>query len=154
MKTKTIITEMSHEDIVNLLSTAAFGSYMLGIDYNRKDYKALPNKDEDDCIEDKMAKLLLAGKSVVFADMYTEDEEDFYGELPHHYNTEDWRHPVMEYTITLQDIKNGLQKAADSEEDWYRECYNALVEEDSCNLDQPRAETLCQIIMFGKYLYD
>jgi len=151
METKTIIKSLNHEDIVNLLATASYGSYIIGLDYDSDEYESLPNADDEDCIEDKMAKLLLAGKSVVLADMYAEDENDYYGNLPHHWNEEDWRYPVMEYIVNLKDITDGLQRASELG-DFARECLNDFIE-DSNNFDQPRAEELVQTIMFGKPIY-
>lgn len=149
MKTKTTITEITHEDLVNLLSCASYGSSWFAFDYDSEEYKNLEDKSDDDCIEDKIAKLLLAGKTIEFHDYYAEDEEDFYGNLAH-----DWDDDAccMVYTITLEDVKKGLEKAFDGN-DWERGCVICLVEDDAWNLDQPRAETLCQLIMFGEQIY-
>ena len=60
MKTKTTITELSHEDLVNLLSTATFGSSWLSCcisQATRDKLKDLPG----DCREDIWANALLNG---------------------------------------------------------------------------------------------
>ena len=149
MKIKTTITDITHDDIVNLLSTGLYGSRLFGIDYSVEDYRKIPNPDEYNCIEDKCAKLLLNGKSIVIYDMYAEDEEDFYGELHHSWDADN---ATMDYTITLSDIKNGLQKALDNG-GWDAECANDLINEGSCNFDLTEAENLLQIITFGKTIY-
>lgn len=149
MKTKTIITEITHEDIVNLLSTGIYGSHFLGVDYSVEDYRKIPNPDEYVCIEDKCAKLLLNGKSIVIFDMYAEDEEDFHGKL---YHSWDFDNATMDYTITLSDIKKGLQKAIDNG-GWDAKCAFDLINDDSCDLDLTEAENLLQIITFGEAIY-
>lgn len=149
MKTKTTITEITHDDIVNLLSTGLYGSHFFGVDYSIEDYRKIPNPDEYDCIEDKCAKLLLNGKSIVIYDMYAEDEEDFHGKL---YHSWDSYNATMDYTITLSDIKKGLQKALDNG-GWDAKCAFDLINEDSCDLDLTEAENLLQIITFGEAIY-
>jgi hypothetical protein len=149
MKTKTTITEITHDDIVNLLSTGLYGSQFLGVDYSIEDYRKIPNPDEYDCIEDKCAKLLLNGKSIVIYDMYAEDEEDFHGKLYHSWDSDN---ATMDYTITLSDIKKGLQKALDNG-GWDAKCAFDLINDDSCGLDLTEAENLLQIITFGEAIY-
>lgn len=148
MKAEIKITDITHDDLVNLLSTAAFGSFWLGFNYDSIEYNELSNEQKHgDCIEDKMADLLLAGKSVELYDVYSEDEEDFYGTLPHRYDEDG----VMCYTVTLEDIKRGLEKAY--QDDYLRECLNNLINDDSYDLDQPQAESLVQCILFGELIY-
>lgn len=149
MKTKTTITEITHDDIVNLLSTGLYGSQFLGVDYSKGDYRKIPNPDEYDCIEDKCAKLLLNGKSIVIYDMYAEDEEDFHGKLYHSWDSDN---ETMDYTITLSDIKKGIEKAIDNG-GWDAECAFDLINDDSRDLDLTEAENLLQIITFGEAIY-
>lgn len=152
MKTKTIVSNLTQEDIVNLLSTASYGSFWCALDYDPKDYDSLENKSEWDSIEDKMAKILLAGKSVGIADFYADDDKDFYGKLPHEWDSEG---ESMNYTITLKDIEKGLAKAFDSSNGWVRECAHEYLEyEDSIDWDITMAETLMQVIIFGEQVYD
>ena len=149
MKTKTIITEITHDDIVNLLSTGLYGSQFLGVDYSMEDYRKIPNPDEYNYIEDKCAKLLFNGKSIVIYDMYAEDEEDFYGKLHHSWDSDN---ETMDYTITLSDIKKGIEKAINSG-GYDAKCAFDLINDDACNLDLTEAENLLQIITFGESIY-
>ena len=149
MKTRTIIEEIAHDDIVNLLSTAIYGSQFFGVDYSIDDYRKIPNPDEYDCIEGKCAKLLLNGKSIVIYDMYAEDEEDFYGKL---YHSWDSYNKTMDYTITLSDIKKGIEKAINSG-GYDAKCAFDLINNDSCDLDLTEAVNLLQIITFGETVY-
>ena len=147
MKTKTIITEINHDDLVNLFSTATYGSDYFDVVKKKKDYYGTELEDENDCREDVWAKILLAGKPVYVLDYYS--EEVFYGNLPHEW---DEKRGAMKYTVTLEDIKNGLQKALDNG-GWDAECANDLINEKSYNLDLTEAENLLQIITFGETIY-
>ena len=147
MKTKTIITEINHDDLVNLFSTATYGSSYFDVVKKKKDYYGTELEDENDCREDTWAKILLAGKPVYVLDYYSEEEA--YGNLPHEW---DAKRGAMKYTVTLEDIKNGLQKALDNG-GWDAECALDLINVDSCNLDLTEAENLLQIITFGEAIY-
>lgn len=144
MKVQSKITDITHEDLVNLFSTGLYGSYYLDADY--------PNLDiyeEGECFEDKLAKALLAGHTIEINDMYAEDKDDFYGELPHKW---DGSYGCMRYEITLQDVIKGLEKAI-FDGDYSAKCFNDLCNGDAYNLDLPEAETLMQYIMFGELVY-
>lgn len=148
MKTKTIIEEITHEDLVNLLSTATYGSNWLGVDKVWEDYYGTELEDDNDCAEDTFAKVLLDGKFLIVSDFYAEDESEFYGDLPHLWNAYD---ECMEYRVTLDDIKRGLAKALDNG-GWDAECVFNLASE-SGNFDIVEAEELMQVIVFGEAIY-
>ena len=150
MKIKVTITEISYDDLVYLISTAFTHSTFLVANYDSIEYKQLPNADENnDYPEDKMAKLLLAGKSVEFCDRYAKDSSDSHGKLPHKYDSD---YGTMDYTVTLEDIKKGLQKAL-KKGGYSAECAVNLINVDGGNLDQHQAEELVQYIMFGESIY-
>ena len=161
MKTKTIISEITHDDLVDLLSTALTGSYIFGCDYDMSDYRKLENPSDNDSIEDKLARLLLAGKTIIIFDTLAECEEDFYGSLWH---TFDGEHNTMDYMVSLKDIKNGLQKCIDGtfkktigceteEESYMRRCMVNFMNPESGDFDQPQAESIMQVIIFGGLIY-
>lgn len=148
MKTKTIITEITHDDLVDLFSTALYDSYVFGAYYLPKDYVGL--EDPNDCLEDVFAKILLAGKSIYVIDRESEDYDDVYGELPHKLNGEG----NIEYKVCLEDVKNGIAKALDSGKEWARHCATEFINKDnSSEWDNPRAEELIQWIIFGDSIY-
>lgn len=147
MKTKTIITEINHDDLVNLFSTATYGSTYFDVAKKKKDYYGTELEDANDCREDTWAKVLLAGKPVYVFDYYS--EEVAYGNLPHEWDKE---RDAMIYTVTLEDIKKGLQKALDNG-DWDAKCAFDLINDDACDLDLTEAENLLQIITFGEAIY-
>lgn len=147
MKTRTIITDITHDDLVNLFSTALYGSTWCGCNYDSIEYHNLPNKSDDDCIEDKLAKLLLAGKTIELYDMYAEDNNNFYGKLPHHWDNEN---KTMDYVVSLDDIKKGLQKAFKSN---YASKYAQHLVDEDLEFDYIEANALIQFIMFGEEIY-
>lgn len=153
MKTKTIITELTQEDLVNLLCTATYGSNWLSC--YAPDREGVDITDED-CMEDEWAKCLLAGKKIAFTDYYA-DEGEYYGTLEH-YTEEDGQ---TTYLVSLQDIKDGLQKCADgtskdadkyADKGFLARCYNDFVN-DGDNWDYVEADALMQIILFGELIY-
>lgn len=145
MTLETKVTEITHDDLVFLLSTASEGSSWLAFSYKKSDYE--PLKKEGDCFEDKLAKILLAGKSIEACDYYAEGEH--YGNLPYEVLEDD---AAVCYKLTLEDIKTGLGKAFSSPN--YLATYaHDLIEDEGVNLDQPEAESLMQYILFGEEIY-
>ena len=147
MKTKTIITGINHDDLVNLFSTATYGSSYFDVVKKKKDYYGTELEDENDCREDTWAKVLLSGKPVYVLDYYSESEA--YGKLPHEW---DEKRGAMKYTVTLEDIKKGIEKAINGG-GYDAKCAFDLINDDSCDLDLTEAENLLQIITFGEAIY-
>ena len=87
MKIKTTIESITHDDLVELFSTALYGSDIFGVDYDAEVYNHCPDKKGNDCLEDKIARILLNGGSITISDLYADDENDFYGELRHEYDS-------------------------------------------------------------------
>ena len=149
MKTKTVITELTQEDLVDLLCTATYGSYWLEI--YAPDREGL-DIEESDCREDVWAKALLAGKKIEFIDHYAEGE--VYGSLGHVDEDDDGI-----YLIGLEDVYKGLVNAMDGTfvdesncKDYARKCALNFSKGDG-SMDIDEAECLVQIIMFGDVIY-
>lgn len=151
MKMRIIVDELSREDLVNLLSTATYGSWWLGV--STGDMSGV-EKEEGDCLEDVWAKCLLAGHPIECTDYYAEGEA--YGDLP---NTTDEEENVT-YQVTMEDVKNGLQKCYDgtfkasgkNEREYLSRCFASLRDEGP-DFDLEMAEALMQVIMFGELIY-
>ena len=153
MKTKTEIIELTHDDLVNLLCTATYDSNWLSCYAPDRDFvENLP----DTCREDIWAKCLLSGRKIEFTD-YNAEEGEYYGTLEH-YTDEDGK---TTYIVSLQDIKDGLQKCADgtskdadkyADKGFLARCYNDFVN-DGDNWDYVEADALMQIILFGELIY-
>lgn len=164
MKTEVKITEITQEDLVNLLSSALYGSSYLSADYEES-----VEHDEDDCYEDIMAKILLHGGKIMVTDGYAEDGE-VYGSLPCRVDkNEDEGGLTTTYFVTLQDIMDGLTRAANGtfnagENDEYtpdwrdrniefaRRSFNAFLF-DEASWDALTADCLMQIILFDQIVY-
>lgn len=157
MKTKTTITELTHEDLVNLFSTSLYGSTYLEADYTNPSLK-----EEGDCLEDILAKNLLAGDSIVITDWYAEGE--VYGNLDHIVDDED---ECVHYTLNLEDIRRGLERAANGtftittklgedyikgEKDSARFSFNSFAN-NMLDFDLVGADILMQIILFDEIIY-
>ena len=148
MEVKTTITNITHDDLVNLFSTATYGSYYLDCGVPKGFYKGTELEDENDCREDKWAKVLLAGKHIYVYDYYAEDADEFYGNLPHHWSA---NRECMIYELTLDDIKKAVEKlscAGTHEKKWVQDWIN-----EGNDFDLIEADALMQCIVFGKYIY-
>lgn len=155
MKTKTTITELTHDDLVELFSTALSGSPYLGADYEES-----IEHNEKDCFEDILANILLHGGCIKVNDYYSEG--DVYGELPHELDEEN---ECTTYFVTYDDIKRGLERAADGtfnagNDKWTentkrsaRVSFDSFMNEEACDFDLVRADILMQIILFDEIIY-
>ena len=147
MKTQTIITDITHEDLVDLLSTATYGSEYIDIAWvYQQEY--LNSKKEGDSREDVYARMLLNGYKIEVRDYYAEDETDFYGNLHHEWNAMD---ECMVYHVGIEDIKKGIAKSLDMG-GWEAECAQHLISEPE-QLDLTEAEAIMQVIVFGEVIY-
>lgn len=162
MKTKTTITELSHNDLVDLFSTALYGSSYLSADYTIEDRKSVYVPDYA-CHEDIIAKILLSGKSVEVTDDYAEGCS--YGSLPYKFNDKDDDDSSVIYFVNLESIKRGLERAADGtfnagDDEWTEQTkrsakvsFDSFMDEDRCDFDLVRADILMQIILFDEIIY-
>ena len=148
MKFITTVTDITHDDLVNLLCTATYGSNYFMCAIKKADYYGTELENPDDCREDKWAKVLLSCKPIIVRDYYAEDDKDFYGKLPHDY---DLNRECMNYTVTLDDIKKGLERIF-REGGWGASYVMDLVE-DNGGFDLDEAESVLQRIIFGQEIY-
>ena len=64
-----------------------------------------------------------------------------------------------QYTLTLTDIIEGLQRAANgtyktnNDTKFIRHCFNEFAEDDCCDLDLTDADALMQVITFNELIY-
>ena len=97
MKTKITVTELNHDDLVNLLSTALYGSNWFAASYDKNVYKSL-TETEGDCFEDALADMLLAGHKITITDYYAEGES--YSKKCVGFDDD----AAAEYEVTLKDF--------------------------------------------------
>lgn len=149
MKTKTTIIEITQEDIVNVLADVLYSSHWLSCYYDNTEYKKLENKSNDDCVEDKLAKLLLAGKTITLVDTYAEDEDDVNGNLEHEWDEE---LGGIAYKVTIDDFKRGIEKCFNSDEMYKRESAYKVFFTDYTG-EYYDADIVVQTIVLGDYIY-
>ena len=142
MKFEVKIQEMSHDELVDLFSTALYQNPAFECDYSKEDRDKVMT--ENDCYEDIIAKILLNGGSVDIIDKYSEEYDEPYSEDA--YWDEDEESYV--YPITLEDVYCGLENAAKSQND--NKHFMALINEESDMID---CDTLLQYICYGDVIY-
>jgi hypothetical protein len=74
METKIKVTAMTHDELVNLLSTALYDSQWFTASYDRKIYESLACVTGE-CFEDKLADMLLAGHKITITDIEADGEK-------------------------------------------------------------------------------
>jgi hypothetical protein len=156
MKTQVTISEITQDDLVNLFSTAFYGS-----NYLAADYKDAIEYDEDDCHEEILAKILLNGGEILVTDY--DADGCHYGNLRWEYN-EDYD---VTYHVRYEDIVRGLEKAgsgtfnarpdvsedfADRNIKFAKSSFNAFAYDDT-EWDLTTADCLMQIILFDEIIY-
>ena len=73
MKTEIKVTELEHEELVDLLSTALYGSTWFDASYDKDIYEKL-EQTHGECFEDKLADMLLNGHKITITDLEAEGE--------------------------------------------------------------------------------
>ena len=73
MKTEIKVTELEHEELVDLLSTALYGSTWFDASYDKNIYEKLETT-HGECFEDKLADMLLNGHNITITDMEADGE--------------------------------------------------------------------------------
>ena len=156
MKTKTTIEDLNQEDLVNLFSSAIYGSKYLSVYY-----EADVDYDDDDCHEDIIAKILLNGGEVCIVDGYADGIH--HGNLSYEFDEDD----NAVYHVRYIDIRRGLEKAAngtfnlredvgadfaDRNEAFGKRSFNAFAYDDR-DWDIITADCLMQIILFDEIVY-
>ena len=148
MEIKVQVTNLSHEDLVNLLSTALFGSPVFAARL-LDDWKSLETKGEEKtCFEDRLANVLRYGGEIAIIDVEADGE----------------KHPIkgvssvlldggeVEYHIDLEAVKNGLKNAFESKDSCARYAAVAFLADDG-GFDAIQADALLQVILFNEVIY-
>lgn len=143
MKARITVTELSHEDLVDIFSTALYGSDYLAADYNKETWAKIPeDKKEGDCYEDHLADMLLNGHYLAVTDYYAEGEIHKKRKHPMPTILDEGENAI--YCLALQDLlwacstPRGYElvtRILDGEGDYYT------------------ADELLQIALFGESIY-
>ena len=138
MKTTIKVTQFEHEELVDLLSTALYGSSWFEADYDSKIYETLKVKNGE-CFEDKLADMLLSGHTITITDLEAEGEK-----YSNKFVRFEGKYEAAVYELNLKDFlktastKRGFQ----------------LVEEVlSGDGDYWTADAFLQMVVFGEEIY-
>lgn len=155
MKTHTQVLSLNHEDLVDLFSTAFYDNPNFSVSISES-AMSLITPDENDCFEDTLAKVTMAAKAtndkLMIYDQYSEDGE-VYGNNANGV-ADDGEYKTTFYYIGMKEIIDGLQHAANSEDEAERKAFFAFQNrEEDCEWDATRADILMQMIVFGEVIY-
>lgn len=157
MEIQVNINKITKEDLVNLLSTALYGSSYLSAEHD-----VAVEYDEESSEEEIMADILLHGGCIYITDYYAEGEK--YREWAKLDEEENSIYPVFLIDICkgLERAVNGTFKAGENDEwtpDWReknlsfaRRSFYAFANDDS-KWDFTTADCLMQIILFDEIIY-
>lgn len=147
MKTEIKVTQLTKDDLCNIISTATYGdnSFDILVPDEYQKLKTLGG-NEDDCWEDKLANVLLNGGKIDIVDM-----GDEYGDAdvrlePKVHHLEEYNecyYPA--YRVGLEEFLEGC-----STDEGYEYAKELLIDEDG---DFFTAYNLIQIIIFGEVVY-
>lgn len=138
MKIETFVKEISHEELVNLFSTALLGNYRWGLDY-----------DDDDCdwntVEDVVAELLLKDREIYIYD--NDAEGEVYGK-----NAVIQKDGSVKYSLTISDIMAGVENIFNSKDCDLIEMVLEWIKPDGM-MDVTGADNILQYILFNEIIY-
>lgn len=138
MKTEIKVTSLTHDELVDLLSTALYGSSWFDASYNNKIYDTLANKNGK-CFEDKLADMLLAGHKITIMDMEAEGESHSNKCIGFDSKTESAIYEVkMEDFLKVASTKTG---------------YKLITDVISGDGDYWTADAFLQRVVFGEEIY-
>lgn len=145
MKTKIQVIELTHEEIVNIFSTANYNNISLELSYAdsmddlAREVKKKWNDTHGDtmCYEDKLAAILENGGTIAAIDAEEYKYRDYDGEEPTKEN--------HVYPITMQTLLDAC-----STKEGYSYTKRLLVDEEGDLYD---AWNIIQIAMFGEVIY-
>lgn len=146
MEIKVEITRITHEDLVNLLSTTLYGSPLF-VGRLLDKWKSLEDREEGESFEDKAANVLLYGGEFCIIDIEGDEVFKNKGVFSRLTDTGEG-----EYHFDLEAVRNGLKTALESKDNYIRlAAFNFLV--DDGTFDASDAEILMQMILFGEVIY-
>lgn len=158
MEMKFVITSLSHEDLVNLFSTATYGNENIHVVYPDEEQIGQYGYADDDCYEDKIAKALLKGATIKVVDLACDpesnkDDVEFYGVAGFHWVKKGYRWrsatygkvfwPI--YYVSLKTLIQGLNNV-----DAAPYVQQLFVDKDG---DMYTAYNLIQLAVFGELIY-
>lgn len=151
MKATVNVTELTHEELVDLFSTAFYGNEYMTATYNNHIYQKIKEDhpidqtNHQECWEDILAHMILSGSHIWIID--TEADEAIYGTLPH-LTSPDWPELLYEGQVAYKVFYKDILKGCSTEEG-----YKLIQDIISGEGDLYTAWNLMQIIVFGEIIY-
>lgn len=138
MKTQIKVTELNHDDLVDLLSTALYGSSWFEASYDKNKYNAIKEK-HGECFEDALADMLIAGHKISITDLEAEGEK-----YSNKFVRFEGKHESAVYEVDLKDFL----KVAST-----KRGYQLVDEVLSGEGDYWTADAFLQRVVFGEEIY-
>ena len=138
MKTEIKVTNIEHDELVDLLSTALYGSTWFDASYDKKVYESLTKKTGE-CFEDKLADMLLNGHKIAIIDLEADGES-----YSKNFVRFEGRYQNAVYEVKLDDFL----KVAST-----KKGFKLLEEVLSGEGDFYTAEAFLQRVVFGEEIY-
>lgn len=151
IKRNTEITNITHDDLVKLFSTALYHSATFEVDMDRDFYNMLSEKKKHGLRkEDKMADIILNGGNIFVYDKNDDGTPlSDIGTVIDNGSDE----PYVLYTINMKNIIDGLSSCANGDRgDYEQECFENYLH-NSREFDQGDADVLFQNIVFKETIY-
>lgn len=148
---KVQVTELTHDELVDILSTALYGCDYLQVDYDLKVWETIPaEKKEGNCFEDHLADMLLNGHAIELTDIESEGELYKVRGVPcrvrkeaSEYNPNN-SYEVSVYVVNLKTILRACSSPEGNQ---------LLIEVLNGQGDYFTANNLLQLAMFGQIVY-
>ena len=153
MKAKVTVTELTHDELVDILSTALYDCDYLTADYDTKAWKEIPqDKKHGNCFEDHLADVLLNDGIIFITDNEANGELYKTPGVPCHLEKPAWWEQGQDddscvvgvYEVNLKAILKACSTPRG---------YKLLTETLNGEGDYFTANNLLQIAMFGEEIY-
>lgn len=160
MRIKFVLSNLTKDDLVELLSTAICDSW-LGYEYRIEGNEDISFDDNGEGFIERIARCLLQGKKIEMFDRYAKDENDFhYSNIEHYWDERlercqgEAEDGFMVYRVSLKDIEDGLSKMLEVGHGWALNCVMSFINYDrDGDFDKQKAETIIQYILWGEEIY-
>ena len=154
MNIKAKVSEITHDELVNLFSTAFFGSYNFLATYDEGKYRHLFKFG--DAFEDKLARIVMGKGSFIVYDRGSNAEDEPYGDLKSFFNE---ANGMIGYRVDINAIRKGLNRIFNGQTNDPNMKFKLMryaidmMDSDSSEFDMDEADALMQVILFNEVIY-
>lgn len=150
MKVQIKVIELSHANLVDILSTALYGCGWLKVDYDTEFLKSIPDeKKSGDCFEDHLADVLLNGGKIEITDEEADGQLYKVRGVPCYLEEVTWWDSEESYQVGVYELSlKAILRACSTPRG-----YSLLLDTLNGQGDYYTANNLLQIALFGKEIY-